>query len=87
MRGGETAALEAGHYELIATMPGAEGTLHDATIERQGHLVVAMKALHTEELKASGPPPKACTIEVYGVNFDFDKAVLRPESDQVLRRR
>jgi outer membrane protein OmpA-like peptidoglycan-associated protein len=86
MRGGETAELEAGHYALTATMAGAEGTLRDAAIEGQVHLVVAMKALQIEELKAGGPPPKACTIEVYGVNFDFDKAVLRPESDQVLRR-
>jgi len=85
MRGGETAELEAGHYELTATMPGAEGSLHDAAIEGQVHLVVAMKSLHTEELKAGGPPPKACTIEVYGVNFDFDKAVLRPDSDKVLQ--
>ncbi|MDE2016998.1 MAG: OmpA family protein, partial [Hyphomicrobiales bacterium] len=30
-------------------------------------------------------PPKACTIEVYGVNFDFDKAVLRPEDEPVLK--
>ena len=78
MQSGDTAELEAGHYNLTATMPGVEGTLQDAAIEGQTHLVVAMRALHTEELKASGPPPKACTIEVYGVNFDFDKAVLRP---------
>ena len=78
MRSGETAELESGHYKLTATMPGAEGTLQDAAIEGQARLVVAMRALRTEELKAGGPPPKACAIEVYGVNFDFDKAVLRP---------
>lgn len=29
---------------------------------------------------------KACTVEVYGVNFDFDKATLRPDSDAVLNQ-
>ena len=85
VRGGETAELEAGHYELTATMPGAEGTLHDAAIAGQAHLIVAMKALRTAELKPGGPPPKECTIEVYGVNFDFNKSVLRPDSEPVLR--
>lgn len=35
-------------------------------------------------LQAGGPPPKACTLEVYGVNFDTDKATLRPDSEPVL---
>jgi outer membrane protein OmpA-like peptidoglycan-associated protein len=35
-------------------------------------------------LQIGGPPPKACTIQVYGVNFDFDKSVLRPDSEPVL---
>jgi outer membrane protein OmpA-like peptidoglycan-associated protein len=84
IEGGASAMLDAGRYTLTATMPGAEGTLHDAAIEGPVHLVVAMKALQTEELKASGPPPKACTIEVYGVNFDFNKSTLRPDSALVL---
>jgi outer membrane protein OmpA-like peptidoglycan-associated protein len=83
--GGETVLLEAGHYDLTATMPGAQGTLGNASIEGKPHLVVAMKPLLTAELKPGGPPPKECTIEVYGVNFDFDKAVLRPDSESVLR--
>lgn len=37
-------------------------------------------------LEVGGPPPKACTLEVYGVNFDFNKAVLRPDSEPVLRQ-
>jgi outer membrane protein OmpA-like peptidoglycan-associated protein len=85
MRGGETVLLEAGHYELTATMPGAEGVLHGAAIAGDAHLTVAMKALHTAELKPGGPPPKECTIEVYGVNFDFNKSTLRPDSLPVLR--
>jgi outer membrane protein OmpA-like peptidoglycan-associated protein len=83
--GGESVELEAGQYQLSATMPGAEGMLPDAAIADQAHLTVAMKALQTEELKIGGPPPKECTIEVYGVNFDFDKAVLRADSAPVLQ--
>jgi outer membrane protein OmpA-like peptidoglycan-associated protein len=82
--GGGTALLEVGRYTLSATMPGAEGTLQDVSIQGQPHLVVAMQALQTAELKPGGPPPKACTIEVYGVNFDFNKSVLRPDSAPVL---
>ena len=37
-------------------------------------------------VQIGGPPPKACTLEVYGVNFDFDKATLRPESEVVLEQ-
>ncbi len=32
-------------------------------------------------IQIGGPPPKSCTLEVYGVNFDFDKASLRAELD------
>lgn len=34
--------------------------------------------------EVGGPTPKTCTLEVYGVNFDFNKATLRPDSAPVL---
>jgi outer membrane protein OmpA-like peptidoglycan-associated protein len=37
-------------------------------------------------LQIGGPPPKSCKMEIYGVNFDFDKSVLRPESEPVLQQ-
>jgi outer membrane protein OmpA-like peptidoglycan-associated protein len=37
-------------------------------------------------LQVGGPAPKACTLEVYGVHFDTDKAILRPESTPVLEQ-
>ncbi len=37
-------------------------------------------------IQIGGPPPKACTLRIYGVNFDFDKAVLRPDSTPVLNQ-
>jgi outer membrane protein OmpA-like peptidoglycan-associated protein len=35
-------------------------------------------------VQIGGPPPKTCKLEIYGVNFDFNKATLRPESEPVL---
>ncbi|MBS2029097.1 MAG: OmpA family protein [Deltaproteobacteria bacterium] len=35
---------------------------------------------------AGGPPPKACTLQIYGVNFDFNKSNLRPDSEPVLKQ-
>ncbi|MGA9795688.1 MAG: OmpA family protein [Rhizomicrobium sp.] len=35
-------------------------------------------------LQVGGPPPKTCKIEVYGVNFDFNKSTIKPESEPVL---
>jgi outer membrane protein OmpA-like peptidoglycan-associated protein len=35
-------------------------------------------------VQPGGPVRKSCTLRVHGVNFDADKAVLRPESEPVL---
>jgi outer membrane protein OmpA-like peptidoglycan-associated protein len=37
-------------------------------------------------IEVGGPPPKQCKLEIYGVNFDTDKATLKPESDPVLQQ-
>jgi outer membrane protein OmpA-like peptidoglycan-associated protein len=37
-------------------------------------------------VEVGGPPPKTCTLEVYGVNFDFNKSTLRPDSEPVLQQ-
>ena len=39
-----------------------------------------------QTLTTGAPLPHACTIEVYGVNFDFNKSVLRPEAEPVLQQ-
>jgi outer membrane protein OmpA-like peptidoglycan-associated protein len=31
-------------------------------------------------------PPKTCTTEIYGVNFDFDKATIKPDSEPALQK-
>ena len=35
-------------------------------------------------VQIGGLPPKTCKLEIYGVNFDFNKATLRAESEPVL---
>jgi outer membrane protein OmpA-like peptidoglycan-associated protein len=35
-------------------------------------------------VQTGGPAPKACKLEIYGVNFDTDKSTLRPDADPVL---
>jgi outer membrane protein OmpA-like peptidoglycan-associated protein len=82
---GTATVVEAGRYDLAATMPGAEGMLAGTAIAGKQTLTIAMQPLKTEQLKVGGPLPKACTIEVYGVNFDFDKSVLRPDSEPMLK--
>lgn len=37
-------------------------------------------------LQVGGPPAKSCKLEVYGINFDFDKATIKPESEPVLQQ-
>ena len=37
-------------------------------------------------LLSGGPPPRKCTLTVYGINFDFDQATLRPDSMPVLEQ-
>jgi outer membrane protein OmpA-like peptidoglycan-associated protein len=37
-------------------------------------------------LQIGGPPPRACKLEVYGINFDFNKADIKPESEPVLNQ-
>lgn len=37
-------------------------------------------------LQIGGPPPKACKLEVYGIQFDFNKSNIKPESEPVLKQ-
>ena len=68
---------------LIQTVAGADYWF----IYRMGNGDVDTVANYTlQTLQVGGPPPKACKLEVYGVNFDFDKSVLRSDSEPVLRQ-
>lgn len=35
-------------------------------------------------LQIGGPPAKTCKLEIYGINFDFNKSDIKPESEPVL---
>jgi len=82
----ETALLPQGTYTIRATLSDAEGWLRNVALAGKPHLVIALQTRKTQTLQLGGPPPKACTIEVYGVNFDFNKAVLRQDSTPMLRQ-
>jgi outer membrane protein OmpA-like peptidoglycan-associated protein len=82
----QTAVLAQGAYTIRATLAGGEGWLHKVALAGKPHLVIALQARKTQTLRLGGPPPKACTLEVYGVNFDFNKAVLRGDSTPMLRQ-
>ncbi len=81
---GQTALLEAGTYDIRATLFSAEGWLRAVALTGKPRLTIELKPQKTEQLRPGSPPPTACAIEVYGVNFDFDKAVLRADSEPVL---
>ena len=86
VRASEEALLEQGHYDIRARYEDAEGWLRDQALTGSPHLSIAIAIPKVQTLSTSGPPPKACTIEVYGVNFDFDKSTLRPDSEPVLKQ-
>jgi len=86
VRSGETAMLEAGTYDIHASLFGAEGWMRGVALMGKPHLTIDIKPLKTEELRVGGPPPAACVMEVYGVNFDFDRATLRPDSEPMLKQ-
>jgi len=86
VKSSEPALLEAKTYDIHATLFGAEGWLRAVALTGKPHLTIEIKPLKTEQLRVGGPPPTTCAIEVYGVNFDFDKAVLRPDSEPMLKQ-
>ncbi|MDE2005154.1 MAG: OmpA family protein [Rhodospirillales bacterium] len=86
VRSGEQALLEQGSYDIHAFYDGAEGWLRNQALSGAPHLTIAVVKPKVQTLTAGAPPPLACTIEVYGVNFDFDKSTLRPEAEPVLHQ-
>ncbi len=86
VKGGESATVIAGKFDIRATLYSSEGWLHGMDLAGNQHLTIILQPLKAEQLKIGGPAPKSCTIEVYGVNFDFDKAEPRPDSDPMLKQ-
>ena len=76
----------AGKFDIRATLFSTEGWLRNVALTGKPHLTIALQAMKTEQLRIGGPAPNACTIEVYGVNFDFDKAEPRADSEPMLKQ-
>jgi|SRR5579883_403777 len=83
---GQEALLERGSYDIRASLEDADGWLRNAALTGSPHLTIAITKPKVQTLTAGAPPPVACTIEVYGVNFDFNKSDLRPDSEPTLRQ-
>ena len=82
---GQPAMLVQGVYDIHAGYNGVEGWLRKVALSGKPVLKIALQKPKVETLKAGAPPPKACTIEVYGVNFDFNKSVLRGDAEPTLK--
>ncbi len=85
-KSGETALIAQGTYDIHAWLGVADGWLRKQAVSGKPQLTLAIASPRIATLTAGAPPPKACAIEVYGVNFDFNKAMLRPDSEPVLKQ-
>ena len=86
IRSGEPATVVAGKFDIRATLYSSEGWLRAMDVSGNQHLTIVLQPLKADRLRIGGPAPKSCTIEVYGVNFDFDEAEPRPDSAPILTR-
>ena len=86
VQSGQSALAVAGKFDIRATLFSTEGWLRDVALTGKPHLTIVLQAMKTEQPRIGGPAPNACTIEVYGVNFDFDKAQPRADSEPMLKQ-
>ena len=70
-------------YQAVLTRPIPNGEFWYIYMHTSGNDRVT-GAYKLITIQIGGPAPKSCKLEVYGVNFDFDKATLRPDSEPVL---
>ncbi|MGD0191747.1 MAG: OmpA family protein [Rhizomicrobium sp.] len=81
--GGTEASDPAGYSRVVFTQKTPRGEFWEMySVSGGNDQSVAAYELTTVQI--GGPPPKTCKLEIYGVNFDFNKATLRPESEPVL---
>lgn len=72
-------------YEAVLTEPTPEGEYWFIYKHGSGN-EQSTTTFSLVTLQVGGPAPKRCTLEVYGVHFDFNKATLKPESTPVLNQ-
>jgi OOP family OmpA-OmpF porin len=71
--------------QTILTQKTAQGEIWYVVSHTQGN-DESTGSYQLITVQIGGPPPKTCAIEVYGINFDFDKSELRPDSEPVLKQ-
>ncbi len=69
------ASATAVHYAIVVKGSGNDGSTAQATIK-----------LNAAKPTLSATLAKQCKVAVYGINFDFNKATLRPDSGPVLEQ-
>jgi outer membrane protein OmpA-like peptidoglycan-associated protein len=88
-------ALQAIGAQLVSDPKDHDRAVFDQTTPQGEFWYIYSKSTGNEEsvgsyelttVQIGGPPPKPCTLEIYGVNFDFNKASLRPDSEPVLNQ-
>ncbi len=95
--GGQPTVINAGTYDIQARFGDAAGWLRGKSLPAGAEtLTIDLSSKAPEaapQAAAASPAPapshlvvSACTIEAYGVNFDFDKAILRPEATETLQQ-
>lgn len=72
-------------FQAVLTQKTADGELWYVYNHGSGN-DESTESYSLVSLQVGGPPPKTCKIEVYGVNFDFDKSDIKPESEPVLNQ-
>jgi outer membrane protein OmpA-like peptidoglycan-associated protein len=80
---GATQLTKVDRDPLIATLKTDHGEFWYIYTHGSGN-DQSTKSYGLTTFQVGGPTPKTCTLEVYGVNFDFDKSVIRPDSTPVL---
>ena len=72
-------------FQAVLTRPTPQGKFRYIYAHTRGN-DQSTGSYSLTTVQVGGPTQKACTLEVYGVNFDFDKATLRPDSTPVLNQ-
>lgn len=72
-------------YQAVLTQKVAQGELWYIYKHTSGS-ETSTGSYSLTALQVGGPPSKVCKMEIYGINFDFNKADIKPESEPVLQQ-
>lgn len=72
-------------FQAVLTQTTPQGELWYIYKHGSGN-ETSTKSYSLTSLQIGGPPPRACTMEVYGIRFDFNQSTIKPESEPVLQQ-